>query len=361
MELKLAFVGFGKVARSFARILTDLRPQTFAQFSLRWRTTAIATANHGSIYSTTDIDLADAASCVEEGRTLSGLWRTQDAPSPLSIVDHCDADVLFETTPLNPINGEPATTHVRRALGRGVNVITANKGPLAFGYHELKALAIHWGVSFRFEGAVMDGAPVFNMAEYCLPAARINGFYGILNSTSNYILTGMEAGREFDECLSEAVRMGIAEANYEYDIDGWDSAVKAVALANVLMGADARPREVERRGIRNISLADIRSAAESGLVIRPVALGEVRADELVLRVEPQAVPAASTLGAALGTSNVLTIQTDRMGEISVTETSPGVEQTAYALLSDLIRVHEEMLRGRRGRAGRSGPGGNVRR
>jgi homoserine dehydrogenase len=354
MELKLAFAGFGNVARSFSRILCEHRSQLATQFGLRWRTTAIATANHGCVLSGGDIDLEEAATCVSGGYSLLGLWRTFDATNTFHLTDNCDADILFETTPLNPINGEPAISIIRRALSRGINVITANKGPLAFGYHEMKALAIHRGVSFRFEGTVMDGTPVFNLAEYCLPAATVTGFYGVLNSTTNFILTGLETGRSFDECLLEARKSGIVEADPEHDIDGWDATVKAVSLANVLMGTDARPRDVERRGIRNLSAEEVRGAAEEGLAIRLVARAEIASGKLMIRVGPERLPRESLLGAIRGTSNVLVLQTDLMGELAVVEYDPGIEQTAYALLADLIRVHEDMLRGRRRGSSRAG-------
>ena len=349
MELKLAFAGFGNVARAFARMLSERRSQLATQFGIHWRTTAIATANHGCVLSGDDIDLVEAAKCVEEGFSLLGLWRTFDATGTVPLIDNCDADILFETTPLNPINAEPATSIIRRALSRSLNAISANKGPIAHAYHELRALAIHQGVSFRFEGTVMDGAPVFNLAEYCLPCTTIRGFYGILNSTTNVILTGLEQNKSFDQCLAEARRMGIVETDSSHDIDGWDATVKAVALSNVLMGTDVRPRDVERHGIRNLSPEDVCGAADEGLSIRLVSRAEMLADRLVIRVGPERLPRDSLLGSTTGTSNVLVLQTDLMGEVAVVETNPGIEQTAYALLSDMIRVHEEMLRGRRRR------------
>jgi homoserine dehydrogenase len=350
MELKLAFLGFGKVARAFARLLSEKRPQLAAQLSLRWRTTAIATANHGCIFSAVDLDLDEAARCVSQDYSLLGLWRTFDASNALHVVDNCDADVIFDTTPLNPINGEPSVTMIKRSLSRGINVVTANKGPVAFAYHELKALAIHRSVSFRFEGTVMDGAPVFNLAEYCLPGTTVRGFYGIINSTTNFILSGMEEGRSFEDCLGQAKQLGIAEADPGHDIDGWDATVKAVALANVLMGADARARDVERRGIRNLGGDETLAAANEGFAVRLVARAEmVAGQQLVIRVGPERHPRESLLGATRGTSNVLVLQTDLMGEVAIVESDPGIDQTAYALLSDLIRVHEDMLRGRRKR------------
>ena len=342
MELKLAFIGFGNVARAFARILCANRSRLAEQYDLRWKVTAIATGKHGCALSQSMIDLEEASAALDRNESIDCLHGVSAARGSTEIIQACDADILFETTPLDPISGEPATTYIRDALGRGINVVTANKGPIALAYRELKTLAGERGVEFRFEGTVMDGAPVFNLAEYCLPATRVLGFYGLLNSTTNIILTGMESGQSFDESLAEASRLGIAEANPDYDIDGWDAAVKTVALANVLMNANARPSDVERDGIRGIASEQLKSAAQQGNSVRLVARAEAVGDQLRLTVSPEIVPLASPLGCARGASNVLVIKTDFMGEIAIFETDPGVEQTAYALLSDMIRVHEAL-------------------
>lgn len=342
MNLQLAFIGFGNVARAFARMLGEHQPAIELKYGLRWQTTAIGTANHGCITSTVGIDLLEAAACVERGGNLAEMPESITVADPLAVINSCNADILFETTPLNAVDGEPATTHIRRALARGINVVTANKGPIAFAYSELKSLAAETRASFRFEGTVMDGAPVFNLVEDCLPGARVLGFSGVLNSTTNLILTGMESGRSFEESLAEARRRGIAEANADYDIDGWDAAVKAVALANVIMDADARPLDVTREGIRNIESKDIEAAARSGMVIRLVARGKRSTEGVKLTVAPELVPLSSALGCVRGTSNVLVLETDLMGEIAIVEDEPGIEQTAYALLSDMIRIHERL-------------------
>src|SRR5882724_589929 len=284
MNLQLAFIGFGNVARAFARMLAERELELEFQYGLRWQTTAIATANHGCITSNAGIDLIQAAACVERGGDLAELPESTAASDPLAVIESCNADILFETTPLSAVDGEPATTHIRSALSRGIHVVTANKGPIAFAYSELKSLAAEAGTRFRFEGTVMDGAPVFNLVEQCLPGVRLLGFSGVLNSTTNLILTGMESGRSFEESLAEARRRGIAEANSDYDIDGWDAAMKAVALANVLMHADSRPVAVDRDGIRNIRVEDIERAARSGMVIRLVARGKRSIDGVKLTV-----------------------------------------------------------------------------
>ena len=184
----------------------------------------------------------------------------------------------------------------------------------------------------------MDGTPVFNLVERCLPAVKVLGFGGVLNSTTNHILTGMESGRSFYECLAEAQDRGIAEATPDYDIDGWDAAMKAVALANVLMNADASPLEVAREGIRGITAEQLKSAAANNCALRLVARASVSPRGINLSVAPEAVSLSSPLGSVQGTSNVLVLQTDLMGELAIFETDPGVEQTAYALLSDLLSI-----------------------
>jgi homoserine dehydrogenase len=350
MELKLAFIGFGNVARSFARILCDRRSQLAERYDLTFRTTAISTGNHGAVLARSGIDLDEAVAIVERNESLNDLRGATVCGDSFNVIQGCGADLLFETTPLDPIRGEPATSHVRNALSRGMDVITANKGPIAFAYRELRALGQKRGAMFRFEGAVMDGAPVFNLAEYCLPAAQVLGFHGVLNSTTNIILTGMESGRSFDESLDEAVRLGIAESNADYDIDGWDAAVKTVALANVLMNADARPSDVERRGIRGITKEDLKAAAREGRALRLVARAEASGGGARLSVAPESVGLDSPLGCVRGTSCALVIKTDLMGEIAIFESDPGLKQTAYALLSDMIRVHEEGGRARRNKS-----------
>ena len=321
-------------------MLTERRAQLADRYGINWRATAIATARHGSITSTDGIDLIEAAKLVERGEKLSGLRGSTEKKSAVELVESCDADILFETTPLNAETGEPAITIIRRALSRSINVVTANKGPVAFAYRELKALARQHRVGFRFEGTVMDGAPVFNLVERCLPATNILGFSGVLNSTTNLILTAMEEGRSFDSALAEARRLGIAEANADYDLDGWDAVVKAVALANVLMGSNARPQAVERRGIRDITEADVKLAAQTGRVIRLVSRARVTDGQVRLSAMPESILLASPLGSARGTTNVLMIETDLMGVIAIFEHEPGVGQTAYALLSDLISIHQ---------------------
>jgi homoserine dehydrogenase len=345
--MKIAFVGFGNVARAFARIIDERRTELAHRFDLTLSTVAIATANHGSVRSTDSIDLINAVACVEQGGNLTRLPQTIPIADTQSLLEGCDADLIFETTPLNIEGGQPAVTHIRTALRRGIHVVTANKGPIAFAYEELRSLAQEHEVEFRFEGTVMDGAPVFNLVESCLPGARVLGFSGVLNSTTNLILTEMESGHSFEESLKEAQRLGIAETNAEHDIDGWDAAVKAVALANVLMNANAHPADVAREGIAGITVENLKSASESGSTLRLIARARLSERGIRLSVAPEKMSVTSLFGSARGTSNVLMLETDLMGELAIVENNPGVEQTAYALLSDLLNIHRSFSRSKK--------------
>ena len=247
------------------------------------------------------------------------------------------ADVLLEVTPLDPSRGEPATSHVRLALRRGLHVVTANKGPVAFAFRSLRALAQRKGRRFLHEGAVMDATPIFNLKERCLPGARILGFRGTLNATSNHILAALEAGRSFTAAAREAQALGIAEADPRHDLEGWDAALKGCALANVLMGASTRPSEVRRRGIVGLGPKDVRRALRSGRRLRLVVRGTREGRRVRVSVRPEAVPLSDPLATG-GPDAVLLLETDVMGEIGVIERGMSLDQTAYALLSDLLEI-----------------------
>ncbi|HEY6327800.1 MAG TPA: homoserine dehydrogenase [Blastocatellia bacterium] len=353
-QLEVAFIGMGNVGRAFTRLLARQHERIESMYGFTVKTVGIATRSHGSVVSSTGIDLLESVDVIEGGAPLTTIAGCIDAGDAWGLLEAATPDIILETVPLNPADGEPARGYIRRALERGIHVVSANKGPVAFAYQELKGLADLHGVQYRFEGAVMDGTPVFNLVEYCLPGTKILGFAGVLNSTTNLILGGMERGRSFEDCLDEARRAGIAEENASYDIDGWDAAVKATALARVLMNAEALPSQVNRTGIAEISRADLINAAAEGNVVRLIARGRTIDSRVELTVKPEAVPISSTLGSVRGTSNALILHTDMMGEIAIVETDPGIEQTAYALLSDVIRIEESERPRRTGQSSGSG-------
>jgi homoserine dehydrogenase len=243
--------------------------------------------------------------------------------------------VLVETTTLSIEEGRPAIDHVEAALNAGCHVVTANKGPAAFAWRRLQSLAESHGVSFLFEGAVMDGIPLFNLIRETMPAVDILGFRGVINSTTNEVLTALEDGEEFAPALARMQAAGIAEADPSLDIDGWDAAAKAAALANVLFRAGTNPHEVVRTGIGPDSGDAARAAVKRGTRLRLVASAR-RGERPVVR--PVELASADLLAGLRGTANAIVFETDLLGEVAICQLGGSLTHTAYALLSDLVTV-----------------------
>jgi homoserine dehydrogenase len=338
MELRLAILGFGNVGRAFAQLLLRKAPKLEADYDLTCSVVGLMTARHGGAMDPAGIDLQTALDMVASGEPLDALSSDPSPDDSLLFVHACPADVVIELTPLNPRDGEPAISHVRTALEKGIHVVSANKGPLAFAYRELRDLARAQERAFLFESTVMDGAPVFSVARVGLPAAEVLGLRGVLNSTTNYILTRMETGVSFDEAVRGAQVMGIAETDPSADVDGWDAAVKTVVLANVLLGADIRPADVGRTGIRNVTPETLQAARERGRRVKLVCQAERQGKDVVARVAPEELPLDDPLATLSGTSSMVALQTDTLKELSLIEFEPEPAQTAYGLLADLVNL-----------------------
>ncbi|HEX9186074.1 MAG TPA: homoserine dehydrogenase [Vicinamibacteria bacterium] len=336
-DLRVALVGFGNVGRRFAEQLRGPYARSLKAEGVRVLLTGIATARHGSALDRRGIDPGRALRLVAKGRPLSPLHRGRAVRDVREFVARVPADVLVEVTTLDPRRGQPATDHVRWALGRGMHVVTANKGPVAFDLRRLKALAGRKKRRFLHEGAVMDGTPVFNLAERCLRGARIVSFRGTLNSTTNLVLSRMEEGLTASAAVREAQDLGIAEADPRHDLEGWDAAVKGCAIANGLMGASVRPSRVRRRGITGLTGLDARRAVRAGARLRLVVRGVRQGRRVRVGVGPERVPFGDPLCGS-GPDAALVLETDLMGEIGVFERGATVDQTAYALLSDLLEI-----------------------
>lgn len=335
--LRIGMVGFGHVGRRFAELLPGPYGRVLRAEGVRVSMTGIATARHGIAIDPRGLKLGRCLSLVRAGRSIDALDRDGSAASVADFVRRMPADVLIEISPLDPRRGEPATSHVKAALSRGLHVVTANKGPVAFAQKRLAALARRRRRLFLHEGAVMDGTPVFNLAQRCLPGARILGFRGVLNSTTTRILSAMEAGRTASEALREAQAAGVAEADPRMDLDGWDAAVKGCALANALMGASVRPVQVRRKGIAGIETAEVLEAVRGGRRIRLVVRARRRRNGVRVSVAPEAIPMGDLL-VSPGCDGVVVLETDLMREIAVWEGAGGIDQTSYALLSDLVAI-----------------------
>jgi homoserine dehydrogenase len=248
------------------------------------------------------------------------------------------ANVLFEATALNAQTGQPAIDHIRAALEAGAHAITANKGPIVHAYEELTALAARNNRRFLFESTVMDGVPVFSLFRECLPAIHLRGFHGILNSTTNVILGGMEEGLSFAESLKRAQAAGVAEADPTNDIDGWDAVVKVAALIRVLMGVSLPLDSIDRQGISNLTAEAIRSARVAGTPYKLVCRARRTENGVTASVRPEQVPLSDPMAWVTGTSSIIDFETDIFSGLTITEHNPGLEATAYGMLADFMRA-----------------------
>jgi homoserine dehydrogenase len=263
-----------------------------------------------------------------------------------AFLDAARADIAVELTTLDPATGEPAISHIRAAFHRRMHVVTANKGPIAHAYAALRDEALRTGVGFRFESAVMDGAPVFNLWEHTMPAVQVLGFTGALNSTSKVVIRTMEQGGSFEEGLAQARAMGITEADGAYDVEGWDSAAKTAALANVLMDARTTPQQVSTRGIGRLTPARVQEIARQGKTVRLISRARRTGPRLSMRVRAEVLDRSDILALAQGTSNVILFHTDLMGTFGTVSIDPQVEQTAYGVFSDLVALIDPTAIGR---------------
>ncbi len=342
--LTLVVVGFGNVSRRLVRLLDEAA----ARLPFTWTLAGVCSRTRGSLIDPAGLDHRACLDAAERGFAWpgagpgDGLAFLAEALPPLRASCASRQVVIVETTVLDAARGEPATSHVRQALGAGAHVVTANKGPAAFAYHELAALARRADWSFLFESAVMDGVPVFSLVADAMPSLGVSAFRGVVNSTCGYILTAMERGVPFAEALGEMQRQGIAEADPSLDIDGWDAAAKAAALANVLLDARITPHDVARAGIRELDAGELVRRTALGGRLRLVSQGRRERDQLTVSAAPRWLDAADPLAGISGLQNALYLTTDHLGEVGIVQCDGGLTQTAYGLLADLARVSRRL-------------------
>ena len=316
--MRVAILGYGNVARALARLLEKQRR------AWPFHIVAAHTLRHGTAYDPQGLPVEPQFG--------------PPAASAEEFLRRSRADVLVELTTLNPETGEPALSHIRAAFALGMHAVTANKGPVACAYHELREEAGRLGLQFRYEAVTMDGTPVYNLVRHCLPGVTLTGFAGVFNSTTKVILEAMGRGLSLEEGIAEARRLLVQEADPWLDIEGWDSACKAAALATVLMDARTTPQQVDRKGIGRLTPEKLAEAAASGKAIVLVGRAKRGPNGVKLRVRAEVLDRSDILASVTGTSNLLLLETDLMGRLGVFTLNPGLEQTAYGVFSDLVDI-----------------------
>jgi len=334
----LCLLGFGNVNRTLLHLLREREDELRANHGISWRITGVATRRLGWIASP---DGLDPMILSEPGAPRWNLL-PHVSPPPGDVrqwLHAARADVLFEATSLNARDGQPAIDHIRAALDAGAHAITANKGPVVHAFEELRDLAKQRGKSFRFESTVMDGVPLFSLFESGLPAVRVKGFHGVLNSTTNVILTGIEEGLSFENSLKRAQAIGVAETDPTDDIEGWDAAVKIAALARVVMNAPLRVSEVQRESLSLLTAAQVRDARKAGKPYKMVCRATRNGNGNVsASVRLEQVPLTDPMAHVAGTSSIVCFETDIFPGLTITEIDPGLEATSYGMLADFIRA-----------------------
>ena len=328
-HFKLALIGFGNVHRALLQLLERKRTELQTQYDLTFSVTGVYSRRIGFLADSDGFDIPDLLAGRVNAPLIENLhdWLEQSAPT-----------LLFEASSLDPFTGQPAISYIQAALERGVHVVTANKGPIVHASYVLLELAQRQGAKFRFEATFMGGSPIYSLLRECLPAAKLLRFQGLPNGTTTMILEAIESGSSFEEGVRRAQDFGIAETDPSFDVDGWDSAVKIIGLANTVMGAKIGIADVERIGIRDLPLEQIRAAKRNGTPIRLVATLEPDGDSVRASVKPTLLEAGSAMAGIGGSDMMARLEFDVLPALEIVTRGAGASETAYDMLADFIGI-----------------------
>jgi homoserine dehydrogenase len=335
--MRLLFIGFGTVGQGLAALLIDKKEDLKSTNGFDWEVVGICDPLKGSAYDPNGLDLGAALAAATQGESLSD-WETGCDWDAQQMIENADADAMLEATYTDIKTGEPASGYIRTALGRGMHVVTTNKGPLALNARELVDLARSKGVQFLYEGTVMSGTPLLNLIRETLVGCEIKEMCGILNGTTNYILSEMEAGLSYADALKQAQELGYAEAVPDADVLGWDALAKVTILANVVFGAALKPDDSPCTGITEITADDITKALGDGKRYKLIGRVWRDGDQVNASVEPQLVELSHPLAGVMGATNAMTVTTDALGDVTIVGPGAGRVETGYSMLVDLLHA-----------------------
>ena len=333
--MKLLLLGFGTVGQGLAELLLNKREMLKQKHGLDWTVVGIADMLKGSIYNDNGIDLKAALDKAVAGDKLTELGDEFNGDA-LAMVNAADADMMVELTYTDIKTAQPATSHIKAALAKGMHVTTSNKGPLALHYHELAKIAKDKGVQFLFEGTVMSGTPVLNLIRETLAGCDISQVKGILNGTTNYILTKMEEGMAYDDALAKAQELGYAEAVPDADVLGWDALAKVTIMANASFGLDVKPDAFPCEGITKITPEMITDAKARGKRFKLIGKVWREGDKVHGAVAPEEIDLSHPLAGIMDATNAMTVSTDVLGDVTIVGPGAGRAETGYSCLVDII-------------------------
>ncbi len=341
-RLRLSTIGFGTVGQGFTELLSTRCDLLRQKCDLDIILVSVANAHSGFIYCEDGLDIPMLLQLATTRRPLTAHPGVTRWESPLEGLRATGADILVEATPTNLHDAEPGISHIRAALSQGMHVVTANKGPGALAANELFALARQHGVQLRMEATVMAGTPVISAIREGMAGASVRALRGILNGTTNYILTAMAAGQSYATALADAQARGYAETDPTADVEGHDAVAKTLILAALIFGRSLKPSAVVRQGITTITQEQVQQAIEQDKRIKLVAslrllAGDKSKEEaLEARVEPVALPLRDPLARVDGVMNALTIAADTLSEVTIIGPGAGRVATGQGLLADVI-------------------------
>lgn len=335
----ISLIGFGVVGKSFVEVVREKQDYLKQKFGLEINIVAINGRSRGSVFDPDGLDLDILLSNFEKTGTLESYPKGKKGLSSLETITDTNADIVVEVTITNIETGEPSLSYVKTALGHGKHVVTSNKGPATLAFKELQSLADKNGVQFKIESTVLSGTPAINFATENLAGHKISGVKGIINGTTNFILTKMEMGGNYEDALREAQELGYAEANPAADVEGWDAVAKIMILGNAILGGELKVGDVQREGITGVTQEDVIFAKSQGRRIKLIAEAYIKDGEVRAKVGPESINVNDPLASVSGTLNALTVTTDGLGSITVIGGGAGGVGTAHGLLSDIIAIH----------------------
>ena len=333
--MRIILCGFGVVAQSLAKLLESRTSDLYSKYGMKPRIVGVFDSK-GSAHDNSGLDLKKLISAKKEFGSVRGYNKSEKIISGLEMIENLDADVLIETTASNYKDAEPGMSHIINAMKKGLHVISVNKGPLALAFPSLMELAKYNQVLLRFSGTVGGGTPILDYAKNSLRGEKIVSFQGILNGTTNYILTNMANGMSFDEALSDAKGKGYVEADESLDLDGLDAGAKLVILANWIMGMKVTMPDIIRTGIRDVNTNDIKNAEHNSSSIKLIASCDSN-----LTVSPIEIKNDNPL-CVDGTLNAIAFTSEHSGTQTIIGRGAGGIETASSIIRDLIDIRKEI-------------------
>ena len=335
----IVFIGFGVVGTGLAEIMHNKKDYLKNKYGFEYNVLGVCDLIKGSIYDENGLDLEKVLKLNKEKRKIIEYPAKEKGLKSVEMIKKPEVDIVVEVTPTNVKTGEPGLTHYRTALENKKHIVSTNKGPVALKYRELKEIADKNNVYLGFEGTVLSGTPAINLATRDLAGCEIKSIQGILNGTTNYILTKMEEGREYEDVLKEAQKLGYAETDPTADVEAYDPLAKIVILANTVMEGNVDLNKVPREGITKITLEDVKRAKKNGKRIKLIGKAWREGGEVKAQIKPEEIPLTHPLANVMGVLNAITFETDVTGDVTIIGPGAGAYTAGYAMLTDMLEIH----------------------